>query len=219
MVTIAYTTLIIVFCITRYKLIMLLLGKSLHYQNSVNLIPFHNILWGIEKYGKLSWDMRGNIVMFIPLGIIYCYYLQKSSYFKKMILCFLSPIVIELFQYILKTGTTDIDDVIMNTIGAWTGVGIYALLAAVCRKIRLNTKDVVSVCTSIFPPFLLFYVADYFGISVYQFAWWKALTIILYYAVIDRILLRDLTTRQRIRYYLIAFLFGVCFFSVLMRVL
>ena len=67
-------------CITRFNILMTLIGCPLTRIDAVNMIPFHSIRENL-KYGHspVSWDMLYNMVMFIPFGIIYCYYQKTFS--------------------------------------------------------------------------------------------------------------------------------------------
>jgi glycopeptide antibiotics resistance protein len=92
-----------------------------------NLIPFQTIkLYIVNRaYFDLgTWisNLFGNIVMFIPLGIIIP---TLNNRFLKILL-FLTAIIaillaVELLQMVMKVGSFDVDDVILNTIGAIIG--------------------------------------------------------------------------------------------------
>ncbi len=70
-------------------------------------------------------NLFGNIILFIPFAII------LNTVFKvdklKLILLFtvLLSTSIEILQYIFQVGLADIDDVILNSIGAILGYFIY----------------------------------------------------------------------------------------------
>ena len=73
-------------------------------------------------------NLLGNIVLFIPLG----YFLPAiSSSLRKFYLTFLSVAIIitaiELAQLFFMVGTCDIDDLILNLLGASMGYGLYRL--------------------------------------------------------------------------------------------
>lgn len=89
---------------------------------SINLIPFY--------YPKeVNFHLReviANILIFIPLGI-YLKMLDVNS--KKTILYgFIFSIILEISQFILKIGASDITDIITNTSGTMLGVCGYILL-------------------------------------------------------------------------------------------
>lgn len=113
-------------CITRFNIIMTLVGGPLTRIDAVNMIPFHSIRENL-KYGHspISWDMLYNIVMFVPFGIIYCYYQKTFCIYKAIGLSVLTTFSIEMAQFIFKTGVVDIDDLIVNTIGSLVGIFFY----------------------------------------------------------------------------------------------
>ena len=73
-------------------------------------------------------NLLGNIVLFIPLG----YFLPAiSASLRKFYLTFLSVTIIittvELAQLVFMVGTCDIDNLILNLLGASMGYGLYRL--------------------------------------------------------------------------------------------
>jgi len=105
---------------------------------SINLIPFHSIM---EYISGSSDNLRrfafgnvvGNIVIFIPLGI-YLPLLKKD----KRAWAILSFIVVvslfvEVIQGLLGIGVSDIDDIILNSLGGWIGILGYKLLLFILR--------------------------------------------------------------------------------------
>lgn len=70
-------------------------------------------------------NIVGNIVLFIPYGFLGILY-RKLNHFKWLFLTFFITInIIEFSQYYFKRGFADIDDVILNTLGAIIGFFIY----------------------------------------------------------------------------------------------
>lgn len=124
--TILYFIIVFCMCITRFNIIMTLVGGPLTRIDAVNMIPFHSIRENL-KYGHspISWDMLYNIVMFVPFGIIYCYYQKTFCIYKAIGLSVLTTFSIEMAQFIFKTGVVDIDDLIVNTIGSLVGIFFY----------------------------------------------------------------------------------------------
>ena len=73
-------------------------------------------------------NLLGNIVLFIPLG----YFLPTlNSSLRKFYLTFLAVTIIittiELTQLVFMVGTCDIDDLILNLLGASLGYGLFRL--------------------------------------------------------------------------------------------
>ena len=87
----------------------------------ISLIPFFFLF---DRYDGWLINIIGNIVMFIPVGIVWPICFHKLDNIKKTVfagICFI--IFIELSQLLCIERHTDIDDVILNTsgvlIGAW----------------------------------------------------------------------------------------------------
>jgi glycopeptide antibiotics resistance protein len=103
------------------------IGRRRHgYSYSVNLVPVRNT-WRELKYiteiGRFNYlsNIFGNILLFLPLPFILKFFLKIFNYSTVLIISMLLSIAIETLQYIFKVGVADIDDVILNTIGASVG--------------------------------------------------------------------------------------------------
>lgn len=100
---------------------------------SLNLIPFVTIseyfrfiLRGNKIIGISN--ILGNLIIFFPLGYISALLFPKIRKLTKvLILAFVFSLVIEVCQYIFACGSTDIDDVILNTLGGMAGYWVYVL--------------------------------------------------------------------------------------------
>lgn len=107
--------------------------RNHHYNYEINFIP---IKYSIKTFLTMNvndkfeifnfyLNLFGNIILFIPFAII------LNTVFKvdklKLILLFtvLLSTSIEILQYIFQVGLADIDDVILNSIGAILGYFIY----------------------------------------------------------------------------------------------
>lgn len=70
----------------------------------------------------------GNIVWFVPFGM----YLQYMGISKKLVRTafygFLFSLLIEALQYVFGTGFSELDDLVLNTLGAWLGGGAVRLM-------------------------------------------------------------------------------------------
>lgn len=57
-----------------------------------------------------------------------------APFLKKLLPAACVSLAYEALQYALALGATDITDLISNTAGAAAGIGIYRILAAVCKE-------------------------------------------------------------------------------------
>ena len=97
----------------------------------INLIPF-------QSEGTVTYIL--NIIMTMPLGFLLPLIWKRYRSLIKVVLtgaCF--SLAIEFCQ-LFNRRTTDIDDLIMNTIGAALGYALFTL----CRQIFHKTKDKVA---------------------------------------------------------------------------
>lgn len=98
----------------------------------INLLP----LVYIADYEAL-WEMKvnliGNTAMFIPIGIIWPAVYRKLNTHKKVIAAGVGfSLFIEILQLPFYDRVTDIDDLILNSLGFLMGYGIYLLV----RKLK-----------------------------------------------------------------------------------
>ena len=97
----------------------------------INLVPFVNLL-DYESKSDLLLNIIGNFAMFIPTGILTPLIYKKINSLGKVVLTgFLISLVIELIQLPFAVRASDVDDLILNTLGCLTGYGIYALFKAI----------------------------------------------------------------------------------------
>ena len=99
----------------------------------INLVPFAHMFDFIHTSSAVI-NVGGNVLMFVPTGIIVPILFKKLDSFPKTVLAgFLLSLAIELSQLLTPARVTDVDDLIMNTLGAAIGYGIYALARHVIR--------------------------------------------------------------------------------------
>jgi len=89
---------------------------------ALNLIPFGFVKdYIVDKHPLGMSNIVGNILMFIPMGMILSMTGQRFD--KALILLIGSSVCIEVLQYVLVRGVSDIDDVILNGVGGLIGIG------------------------------------------------------------------------------------------------
>lgn len=103
-----------------------------------NLVPFVEIrrFWTYRKQlgmFALFTNIFGNVLGFMPYGFVLPVITRRMRNGFFIILSgFSISLTVEVIQLITKVGCFDVDDMILNTLGAALGYGIYA----VCDKIR-----------------------------------------------------------------------------------
>lgn len=110
-------------------------------------IPFKTIFGSIKVifdgggYGVFFYQIIGNILLFIPFGIGVTLYLSDTQkrFIKTMFVVLIVTISIELLQFIFgyllgyAYRSTDMDDIILNTIGGWIG---YYIISGMVKKLK-----------------------------------------------------------------------------------
>ena len=94
--------------------------------NSFNLKPFHTIhlftkgyMDGIVSFKNFSINVIGNLTAFMPYGLFLpLIFKSMRKYYKFLIAMILIVVVIELLQFVTMSGSCDIDDLILNVVGA-----------------------------------------------------------------------------------------------------
>ena len=92
----------------------------------LNLVPFV-FLFDYDNVRDIIWNIVGNMAMLIPSGIVLPVVYKKLNSFWKVVAAgaFIS-LCIELLQLPFPSRATDVDDLILNTLGVAVGYGIYA---------------------------------------------------------------------------------------------
>lgn len=110
----------------------LIFDPSLAFPFRINALPFVNLLDYAEAW-ETKLNIIGNTAMFIPVGIVWPAVFKRLDTHGRVIGAGVGfSLVIELLQLPFFHRVTDIDDLILNSLGYVTGYGIY--LAA--RKLR-----------------------------------------------------------------------------------
>lgn len=140
--------------IDRFLIFYLLTGQE--YFNPIDLPRKVNLTLfaTISKVKILSMPVIGNILSFLPFGIFIKLYFPNIRKYISGMICLLFPFCIELAQYILATGSLDIDDYVLNVCGMFLGLLIYCGIFFLCKKNPNTTKTLFINTILIFPPFL-----------------------------------------------------------------
>lgn len=100
----------------------------------MNLIPFVNLL-DYDSKRDLLLNLIGNTAMFIPTGIMTpLIYKKRNSFGKTVLTGFLMSLIIEIIQLPFAVRASDVDDLILNTLGCAIGYGILSLCRLCKRK-------------------------------------------------------------------------------------
>ena len=121
----------------------------------INIIPFAEILrYKISSHLFLL-NVIGNILLFVPFGFIISSYVKPNKFYLPVLISFLVSITIEFVQ--LNIGRSfDVDDIILNTIGATFGYLIYKFI----NKMPIFKKKYINylICIGILVIILLYFL-------------------------------------------------------------
>lgn len=110
----------------------------LHFMGGrVNTALFTEYLpvWHNGHYGMVIYFFLGNLIWFVPFGF-YLVHERGRSLYRTVLAGFLLSLFIEVMQYVLGTGITEVDDLVLNTAGCLIG----ALLARFVPHHKLSEK-------------------------------------------------------------------------------
>lgn len=96
-----------------------------------NLVPFHEIVrfytyWKQVGFVSAFLNLAGNLVGFVPFGILVPMVSRRMRSWKRIVRAgFGLTLILEILQLILKAGIFDVDDILLNTVGALLGYQIF----------------------------------------------------------------------------------------------
>ena len=94
----------------------------------INLRPFV-YLFDYPTLREILLNFIGNYAMFIPVGVVWPYVFKELDKPWKAVLAGVAfSLVIEILQLPFYDRVSDIDDLILNSLGYFTGYGIYLLI-------------------------------------------------------------------------------------------
>lgn len=114
---------------------------------SINLVPFSEPVI-VNGRVDLS-EMLNNLVIFIPFGGLLGILGEKRSSFKSLGFILIFSLLIEVSQFILGVGATDITDIIMNSLGGGIGLVSYSMLVKYIKRSQLD-RVLVNIGTLLF---------------------------------------------------------------------
>lgn len=71
-------------------------------------------------------NFLGNILLYMPFSVAVIWLLHVTETKRILLYAFLASVLTELVQFTLKIGVADIDDILLNILGAYMGVLVYS---------------------------------------------------------------------------------------------
>ena len=110
----------------------------------INLIPFS---------GNAGYEKLFNLVLFVPLGFYIAAIAKRRSIMKQIFMILIISLVFEIVQYTSAIGSSDITDVILNTLGGTVGIGGLFLLKKLFGK---HTNKAVLIASGLITMVVLY---------------------------------------------------------------
>ena len=109
-----------------------------------NLTPFLEIQRFWEYRGQLGvWsvvNLFGNVLVFVPFGFFEPMASKRRSFWGTVFDGMFLSMVVEVFQLVTKVGRFDVDDLILNTLGAVIGYLLFLICNAMRRMYSAKRK-------------------------------------------------------------------------------
>lgn len=89
-------------------------------------------------------NVLGNALLFLPMGLLLPRLCPKLRKWLPFLLCMLGMLcAVEILQWLTRTGSMDIDDVLLNLLGACVGFALYhsSWVQRLCRKLYLVPRS------------------------------------------------------------------------------
>ena len=113
-------------------------------ERTISIIPFKSLLDMINNnisVTRILENILGNIAIFIPFGLLLPI-VQKDKSKKIILYGLITSALIEIIQYVFALGSSDIDDLMLNTLGTVIG---YLLYKIIHKKARADTLTAISI--------------------------------------------------------------------------
>ena len=131
---------------------IILFKFQLSFQNlpelrNINVIPFGSstILNGEIDFSETIC----NLLAFVPFGIFIGVLGQRKPFVKMAMPVFLTSLFYETVQYIFAIGGSDITDLIANTLGGITGIGLFFILLKAFKEKTYKIINIVSLMAAV----------------------------------------------------------------------
>lgn len=141
-------------------------GINIYLEKSLNLIPFKTIggymsdmFSSLKSTSTIFYNLLGNVVCLMPFAFFLPLLFKKIDNVKKFLITILCiTLGIELLQFITFSGSCDIDDVILNTLGAFVMYLILQIKSVknlirnifLLEKNEINKKQIIVIALIVF---------------------------------------------------------------------
>jgi glycopeptide antibiotics resistance protein len=95
-----------------------------------NFVPFKSIvplLMGRGNHLIVMVNLFGNIIPFMPIGLLIPLVVRPISWQKALVLGVATGLSFEVMEVVFRVGIFDVDDVILNAFGVTAGYGMFVM--------------------------------------------------------------------------------------------
>ena len=122
-----------------FALKVLLFARVPGSERAVNVVPFASIADYVSSSASETRrfafaEVAGNIALFVPLGFYLALTRRGSGLGQRVGVIAAVSVCVEVLQYVLAVGVSDMDDVILNAVGGLVGLLVYRLARWIVRQ-------------------------------------------------------------------------------------
>jgi glycopeptide antibiotics resistance protein len=95
-----------------------------------NFVPFKSIVPLLSGRGNqliAMVNLFGNIIPFMPIGLLAPLVVRSFSWQKALVLGVVTGLTCEVMEVVFRVGIFDVDDVILNAFGVMAGYGLFVM--------------------------------------------------------------------------------------------
>ena len=155
------------FIIYIFLLYELLTRTELNSVSGYNLVPFTEIFRYRIGSSSFYFNVVGNIVLFIPFGYFISTYIKPNRILPILIVRVISSATVEFVQLCIGR-SFDVDDILLNTVGAICGFLLYVALNAIKKYLPgIFGKDIIyNIICFIILIFMIIFLLGRMGITI-----------------------------------------------------
>lgn len=156
--------LFIIYILLLYEL---LTRSELNQAGGYNLVPFTEIFRYKIGSSSFYFNVIGNIVMFIPFGYFISTYIKPKKILPILLVSAVSSATVEFVQLCIGR-SFDIDDILLNTLGAIFGFLLYVAFNAIKKYLPgIFGKDIIyNIISFIILVLIVIYLLEIMGVNV-----------------------------------------------------
>ena len=157
----------LLFIVYALILFQLLTNAEMNSSSGVNIIPFTEIMRYEVGTNSFYLNVVGNIMLFVPFGYFVSSYVKASKVSHILLVSGITSFTIEAVQHFIGR-SFDIDDILLNVVGAIIGFLLYIGLTAIKKHLPkfLRSDTLYNILCVILMLVCVIYYFNIMGISL-----------------------------------------------------